>query len=100
MNQAGTATRKVRCNEQRPRCSHCERLNLQCAWKSNAALAVALSQHAVDATSQATLIHPTWTSQAAAAFTADSTSPVTSQQAPAVDNFFDYAGFMWDNPEW
>ena len=54
----------------------------------------------MDTTSQATLIHPTWTSQAAAAFTADSTSPVTSQQAPAVDNFFDYAGFMWDNPEW
>jgi hypothetical protein len=25
--------RKVRCNEQKPRCSHCERLNLQCAWK-------------------------------------------------------------------
>ena len=25
--------RKVRCNEQRPRCSHCERLNLQCTWR-------------------------------------------------------------------
>jgi hypothetical protein len=24
--------RKVRCNEQRPRCSHCERLNLDCTW--------------------------------------------------------------------
>lgn len=24
--------RKVRCNEQRPRCSHCERLNLECNW--------------------------------------------------------------------
>lgn len=24
--------RKVRCNEQRPRCSHCERLNLECTW--------------------------------------------------------------------
>lgn len=25
--------RKVRCNEQRPRCSHCERLNLECNWR-------------------------------------------------------------------
>ncbi|GAB1728393.1 hypothetical protein NU195Hw_Modified_88t2 [Hortaea werneckii] len=25
--------RKVRCNEQRPRCGHCERLNLQCLWR-------------------------------------------------------------------
>lgn len=25
--------RKVRCDEQRPRCSHCERLNLQCKWR-------------------------------------------------------------------
>ena len=24
--------RKVRCSEQRPRCSHCERLNLDCTW--------------------------------------------------------------------
>ncbi|KAF2854702.1 hypothetical protein T440DRAFT_241165 [Plenodomus tracheiphilus IPT5] len=24
--------RKVRCNERRPRCSHCERLNLDCTW--------------------------------------------------------------------
>src|SRR4051812_25231946 len=24
--------RKVRCNEKRPRCAHCERLNLDCTW--------------------------------------------------------------------
>jgi hypothetical protein len=24
--------RKVRCNEKRPRCGHCERLNLECTW--------------------------------------------------------------------
>lgn len=28
----GPRRRKVRCNEQRPRCSHCERLNLDCTW--------------------------------------------------------------------
>lgn len=25
--------RKVRCNEQRPQCYHCQRLNLECEWK-------------------------------------------------------------------
>ncbi|KAF8860393.1 hypothetical protein BDZ45DRAFT_703831 [Acephala macrosclerotiorum] len=35
-SKAGCLTcrrRKVRCNEQKPRCSHCERLNLQCTWR-------------------------------------------------------------------
>lgn len=27
--------RKVRCNEHKPRCNHCERLDLPCAWKDN-----------------------------------------------------------------
>jgi hypothetical protein len=47
--------RKVRCNEQRPRCSHCERLNLECTWNrvsmqknesSSAELQPGLSQQA------------------------------------------------------
>ncbi|CAK7211154.1 hypothetical protein SEUCBS140593_001072 [Sporothrix eucalyptigena] len=25
--------RKVKCDEQRPRCSHCERLNMECKWR-------------------------------------------------------------------
>lgn len=29
---SGSRRRKVRCNEQKPRCSHCERLNLECTW--------------------------------------------------------------------
>lgn len=28
--------RKVRCNEQRPQCYHCQRLNLECVWKDTA----------------------------------------------------------------
>lgn len=28
--------RKVRCNEQRPQCYHCQRLNLDCVWKDTA----------------------------------------------------------------
>ncbi|KAK0310066.1 hypothetical protein LTR01_004265 [Friedmanniomyces endolithicus] len=41
--------RKVRCNEERPRCSHCERLNLQCTWR--AGVAASVSQDQPDATS-------------------------------------------------
>lgn len=26
--------RKVKCNEQHPRCSHCERLNMECVWNT------------------------------------------------------------------
>ena len=29
--------RKVRCNEQKPQCYHCQRLNLECEWKDAAA---------------------------------------------------------------
>lgn len=49
--------RKVRCNEKRPRCGHCERLNLECTWnrpvqarsssvQSTQSLAIATSQSA------------------------------------------------------
>jgi hypothetical protein len=114
--------RKVRCNEQRPRCSHCERLNLQCTWKSNATLGLvarsrqAASQDAgsaniqhssnqdvesnVAVTSQVALNESAWSSGAGHDPVATSTLPITIQQPPAVDNFFDYAGFMWDNTEW
>ncbi|CAK7218250.1 hypothetical protein SCUCBS95973_003421 [Sporothrix curviconia] len=33
--------RKVKCDEQRPRCSHCERLNMECKWRPIVASATA-----------------------------------------------------------
>ncbi|KAI4726155.1 MFS quinate transporter QutD [Aureobasidium sp. EXF-10728] len=52
------------------------------------------------ATSQAALNEPAWPLPTVHDSVATSTSPATTQDPPAVDNFFDYAGFMWDNAEW
>ncbi|KAI4928659.1 hypothetical protein J4E85_005277 [Alternaria conjuncta] len=37
--------RKVRCNEQRPRCGHCERLNLDCTWNRTPARSTTNPSH-------------------------------------------------------
>ncbi|KAK1982933.1 fungal-specific transcription factor domain-containing protein [Colletotrichum cereale] len=78
--------RKVKCDESRPRCSHCERLNLECKWRpqssataagrSGSGRSPAIPSHATDA----------------------SMSPAGSvfQPVQAVDEIFDYASFMWD----
>ncbi len=44
--------RKVRCNEERPRCSHCERLNLQCTWRAGVAASVPQDQPDATSTTQ------------------------------------------------
>ncbi len=36
MRLTDSRRRKVRCNEIFPRCSHCQRLNLECKWKTAA----------------------------------------------------------------
>ncbi|KIH89834.1 hypothetical protein SPBR_00256 [Sporothrix brasiliensis 5110] len=36
--------RKVRCNEQRPRCYHCQRLRFDCVWKETPGAAMSISQ--------------------------------------------------------
>ncbi|KAI5237081.1 hypothetical protein E4T43_08203 [Aureobasidium subglaciale] len=110
----------------RPRCSHCERLNLQCAWKTNSTLAlaarrrrtpqqqaapsssthndhnrIATIQGQADANGHAAFNNAAWPLPAAPAPDATFTSSgATAAGAPAVDNFFDYAGFMWDNADW
>ncbi|KAK6000875.1 hypothetical protein QM012_002958 [Aureobasidium pullulans] len=52
------------------------------------------------AASQAAIKESAWPLPDAHGSVATSTSPATAQNPPAVDNFFDYAGFMFDNPEW
>lgn len=73
--------RKVRCNEKRPRCSHCERLNLECKWKPSAA------HTRRDATATARNLAPD-----------GSPGSQTQQQQPPVNELFNYASFMWDDP--
>ncbi|EHK50977.1 hypothetical protein TRIATDRAFT_288607 [Trichoderma atroviride IMI 206040] len=83
--------RKVKCDEQRPRCSHCERLNLECKWRP--LHAVALSKQRNDANGE----RPTGDSQPITSPSTDR-SPTASglRTLQAMDEVFDYASFMWD----
>lgn len=82
----------MKCDESRPRCSHCERLNLECKWRpqSNSTAAHATLAAAVPAGARS----PAMRSHATDA----SVSPAASMFQPmqAVDEIFDYASFMWD----
>ncbi|KAK2001128.1 hypothetical protein LX36DRAFT_373350 [Colletotrichum falcatum] len=84
--------RKVKCDESRPRCSHCERLNLECKWRpqSNAAAHSVLAAAGPSGPGRS----PAMPSHA----TDVSVSPAASvfQPMQAVDEIFDYASFMWD----
>ncbi|KAM0260091.1 hypothetical protein ACHAQJ_003016 [Trichoderma viride] len=83
--------RKVKCDEQRPRCSHCERLNLECKWRPHHAAALSKQRQDVNgesSTSGNQLILSPSTDQSPAA-----TGLRTLQ---AMDEVFDYASFMWD----
>ncbi|TEA21518.1 Transcriptional regulatory protein moc3 [Colletotrichum sidae] len=91
--------RKVKCDESRPRCSHCERLNLECKWRSqssSSAQATLAAAAAASASASAGVDHsPAVRSHATDA----SVSPAASMFQPAmqaVDEIFDYASFMWD----
>ncbi|UKZ96423.1 uncharacterized protein TrAFT101_011215 [Trichoderma asperellum] len=83
--------RKVKCDEQRPRCSHCERLNLECKWRP--LHAVALSKQRNDANGE----RPAGDSQPTISPSTDR-SPAASglRTLQAMDEVFDYASFMWD----
>ncbi|KAI9155128.1 Lysine biosynthesis regulatory protein LYS14 [Paramyrothecium foliicola] len=76
--------RKVKCDEQRPRCSHCERLNMECKWRP-----------------QSRSTAPRKKSDRPPAALDHNLSPVTdvstsgTQPLGAVDEVFDYASFMW-----
>ncbi|KAK2035165.1 hypothetical protein LX32DRAFT_712899 [Colletotrichum zoysiae] len=82
----------VKCDESRPRCSHCERLNLECKWRpqTSAAAHSALAAAGPSASGRS----PAMPSHATDA----SLSPAASvfQHVQAVDEIFDYASFMWD----
>lgn len=107
-----TRRRKVRCDEQRPRCSHCERLNLECRWRPAPPMPPSVQQRrpsnhqanssaASKGQSPTAIVHPIF--QAAPV---SNTSPGDVVSTPgdqqwlqnpgAVDQLFDYASFMWD----
>ncbi|KAH7141376.1 fungal-specific transcription factor domain-containing protein [Dactylonectria estremocensis] len=82
--------RKVKCDEQRPRCSHCERLNMECKWRpqTRSAAQRRLPTNDMSGSAMEQNLSP-----------ATEASPGNSvfQPAHAVDEVFDYASFMWDS---
>ncbi|TKW49061.1 hypothetical protein CTA1_8596 [Colletotrichum tanaceti] len=87
------AHRKVKCDESRPQCSHCERLNLECKWQPQSGITAARPMPAAPGSSGPGR-SPAVPSHANDA----SVSPAASVVQPlqAVDEIFDYASFMWD----
>ncbi|KAJ3529361.1 hypothetical protein NM208_g9796 [Fusarium decemcellulare] len=82
--------RKVKCDEQRPRCSHCERLNMECKWRPQQRSTQRRQTTNTDMMSQPPEQNMSPATDA---------SPANSvfQPAHAVDEVFDYASFMWDS---
>lgn len=89
--------RKVKCDEQRPRCSHCERLNMECKWPPRHNPGSRRRQHEVAIVgSDVNRVPPSPFTEISNNSTSPShTSPFHPLQA--VDEVFDYASFMWDS---
>ncbi|SPO05154.1 uncharacterized protein DNG_07840 [Cephalotrichum gorgonifer] len=89
--------RKVRCDEQRPRCSHCERLNLECRWRPTPSFG---PQRKMETNGVA----PSPAAGPNGVVYGSSPDNVTDspgsnhwpQNPGAVDQLFDFASFMWD----
>ncbi|RDL33018.1 uncharacterized protein BP5553_08457 [Venustampulla echinocandica] len=87
--------RKVRCNEHKPRCSHCERLNLECTWRPSlqqrqTPASLRLSQSAGINASNGP---PTPSSISAVSTLQDPRYPTNDN---SFNDIFNYASFMWD----
>ncbi|KAL7627543.1 hypothetical protein AAE478_001736 [Parahypoxylon ruwenzoriense] len=88
--------RKVRCNEIRPICGHCSRLNLECRWRpSNSALSANGTANATPATTSRGRSDGNDTSRVLPA----AAPPTASSVQESFDDVFNYASFMWDGPE-
>ncbi|KAI5868527.1 fungal-specific transcription factor domain-containing protein [Durotheca rogersii] len=89
--------RKVRCNEIRPICGHCSRLNLECRWRpsnpglltngtgSNSPSAASRGKRPDSGGSSRVLPTPAL--------------PTASSTQESFDDVFNYASFMWDGPD-
>ncbi|CAK7236158.1 hypothetical protein SBRCBS47491_009541 [Sporothrix bragantina] len=90
--------RKVRCNEQRPRCSHCQRLRYDCEWRDTVPRASQMSQDAqIPQDSQATEIYsPDARSDSADCTTQQSMGDPGSDHSPSSAGLFDFAQSIVD----
>ncbi|OTA93019.1 hypothetical protein M434DRAFT_73819 [Hypoxylon sp. CO27-5] len=88
--------RKVRCNEIRPICGHCSRLNLECRWRpSNSVL---LTNGAKD-TPNADRERPDSNDNRNSGIPQTPTQPTISSTQESFDDVFNYASFMWDGSD-
>ncbi|KAI0152372.1 hypothetical protein F4776DRAFT_659299 [Hypoxylon sp. NC0597] len=88
--------RKVRCNEIRPICGHCSRLNLECRWRpSNSVL---LTNGVKDNPSAGQEKSDSNDNRNSGILQA-STQPTTSSAQESFDDVFNYASFMWDGSD-
>ncbi|KAI6091346.1 fungal-specific transcription factor domain-containing protein [Hypoxylon rubiginosum] len=85
--------RKVRCNEIRPICHHCLRLNLECKWRlTNSAFSANGAGSTLNASRERD-------SNANSRIPSRPTLPSTSSVQESFDDVFNYASFLWDGSE-
>lgn len=89
--------RKVRCNEQKPRCSHCERLNLQCTWRPVTGINQMPRKSSENGNAGQAGINPESENLSISPGNAvlDDSRPATVDDS--FNDMFDYASFMWEH---
>ncbi|CZR69288.1 uncharacterized protein PAC_19188 [Phialocephala subalpina] len=99
-SKAGCLTcrrRKVRCNEQKPRCSHCERLNLQCTWRPVTSINQMPRQTSESGNDERMGVNSGHENLS----TTTGNSELNDSRQATIDgsfnDMFDYASFMWDH---
>lgn len=95
--------RKVRCDEQRPDCGHCSRLQLDCSWQQDPAprpelrtrkARQRLQQRQNEQSESAMEMTKTASPAAESAVQMQDSLP---EDDPAFNRIFNYASFMWDD---
>ena len=96
--------RKVRCDEKRPLCGHCNRLSLECEWQQNAGAKSGLRRKRVRQRMQQNHNEQSETQTKVAEVTPGPTPDSTAQNHNAstadestFNEVFSYASFMWDD---
>ncbi|KAH8654941.1 fungal-specific transcription factor domain-containing protein [Tricladium varicosporioides] len=87
--------RKVRCNEQKPRCSHCERLNLECNWRPSPITSRPM-RHTAPETSLREFESETNISSSSTSHVAFLQNSGQAVVNGPFNDTFNYASFMWD----
>ncbi|KAI1210868.1 fungal-specific transcription factor domain-containing protein [Annulohypoxylon truncatum] len=86
--------RKVRCNEIRPICGHCSRLNLECRWRPSNSTLLANSPRGTLPTNR---VRSDGNNNPRTLEISAQLSTSSAQES--FDDVFNYASFMWDGSE-